>query len=177
VLYNWLDRFGTWARVGLLAAGCVACMGIFAIRQQVFLLGASTDPGLLLDLRPWYTPGDVWTFFDRLGPGGRSLYAISTLTLDTLYPILYAGFLGCLAVRLCPPGLGRVLCWVPLLAAVFDLGENVLLVSLALTFGSEPSGLAWIATGFTTSKWALAVVAIGGILVGALLPKKPSPGT
>src|SRR5262249_24984901 len=97
--YSWLER-GSWGRVGLLLAPSVAALAVFAIRDQVFLLGASSDPAKLLDTRFWYTPTDAREYLDRLGQSGRRLYAMTQLSLDIIFPVFYAGLLSSLFVRL-----------------------------------------------------------------------------
>src|SRR5438045_1952189 len=153
MLYDWLLRVGTWRTAGLLAAACAVVAAVFHWRERALARGAKADPGRLPDGRLWYTPAEVWQYFDRLGPDGRRLYAVTTATLDVAFPILYAMLLGVVIARLCPPGLARWAVWLPVAAAVADLGENAVLVWLAWTFDGKPSALAWAGAACTATKW------------------------
>jgi hypothetical protein len=155
-------------RVGLLLAGCLVCVSVFALREHVFLLGARSDPGPVLDSRLWYTPADALAYFDLIGPGGRSLFAVTQLTLDTVYPLLYGGVLCCLIAKLSASRPARLVVWLPVGAVATDLGENVVLVVLATTFIGEESSLAWLATGLTATKWTLIAASLLGLLVGSV---------
>ena len=72
----------------------------------------------VLDARLYYTPEQAYLYISDLNPPGRQLYALSELTLDLLYPLLYGSFLGLslasIYSRLFP--LGRFLPSLPLLS-------------------------------------------------------------
>ena len=51
----------------------------------------------MLDLELFYSKENVIENFSTMGPDGRSIYVLSSLLLDTVYPILYLSlFLGAL---------------------------------------------------------------------------------
>jgi hypothetical protein len=164
--YHWLQRTANWRRVVFLSAGCVTCAILFAWRERVLSQSARFDGGVLPDGRLWYTPAEVARYFDAIGQEGRQLYAETQLTLDIIFPALYACLL-CFAITLiCRPAFARYWVWLPVAAGVLDVGENVLLAYLAWTGGVVAGGLAGVAACFTFAKWTLAAVSLIGLLVG-----------
>jgi hypothetical protein len=157
-------RFGSWPRIGLMLAGCIACRVAFILRGHIILLGAQCDPGTVPDARLWYTPPKLVEYFRAIGERGRDLYASTQLTLDTLFPCLYGTMLCCLVARVCAPGLARRAIWLPIGAACCDLIENVLLAFLAWQFDGAPSDVGWLAAGATATKWLL--LGVAGLALG-----------
>jgi hypothetical protein len=150
-------------------AGCVACVVGFTFREHLIRLHAACDPGPSPDSwRRFYTPKEVREYFDKIGSNGRDLYARTQLTLDLLFPLFYAGFLAALTARLGPPGVARFLIWLPVAAALMDVGENVMLAHLARRYNGAESGLATMTAVFTVAKWILIGVALIGLLICGL---------
>ncbi len=164
-LHASLVQFGSWQRVGLL---CVACAAVFAIRHLTLLHGAKLDPRDVPDARLWYTAADARDYLDLIGPDARGVYAVILLTADVLMPVLYVALLGGLIARFCTPGFGRWWVWVPVLAAAMDVGENVLLAYLCVTFDGSVAALTPLAASLTTAKWGLSAAAVFGLILGAL---------
>src|SRR5215208_3120323 len=89
-----------WPLVGLLSryANIPAIGGLVAVGVLLYLvfrwraaylseLSGIAQP--ILDGRLWYSPDTVAEVAKGLGPQGRTLYAISELTLDVLFPLVY----------------------------------------------------------------------------------------
>lgn len=141
------DRFRSGSFIWWLIALVVA-VGLFRLRSW-YLGGASTPDSL------WrgYTPTDVANFLEHIGPGGRSLYAWTQLTLDAVFPIVYAVCVSRLLARTATPRIGRHVMWLPFVAAGLDYGENLSTAYLAWTFDGHPSSLASLANLFTRGKF------------------------
>jgi hypothetical protein len=111
----------------------------------------------ILDIRFGYAPDTLFEIAAGLGERGRQFYALSELTADLIYPLLYSSFFSLLLARLIQrafPGRAgwRQLALLPLAALVCDYGENAALATILLGFpGTMP--LAPIASLLTTAKW------------------------
>jgi hypothetical protein len=126
----------------------------------------------VLDARLYYTPGQAYRYFSDLGSPGRQLYAVSELTLDLFYPLLYGFFLSLLLAwihpRLSPER--RFLSLLPLLplaGALADLGENLNITVLLLAYPIDLYWLVYLADLFTLLKWLAILLSIFLILLGA----------
>ncbi len=153
-----VERCATW-RVAVMALAGVAGL---AWRQ------ARLD-GLKLDDRAWYTPGEVAALFDaldRLDSGARVFYATTALTIDMVFPACYGLLLAVLLFRLFRGGWPLYL--LPLAVALSDAPENVTVAALALSYDGSPSSLAWLAAGFTLTKWLLTVATLAAVCAGAI---------
>src|SRR5438552_10248460 len=141
----------------------LACLALFRLRNS------SLAPAIPLDGR-WqgYTPADVRDFLDVIGLSGRHLYGWTEVTLDLVFPLLYAALLSTLIARTILPGRGRHTIWLPWLAAVFDYGENGILAYLAFTFDGRPSRLASIANVLTRGKWVFITLALVALAIGSV---------
>ena len=119
----------------------------------------------LLDMRPGYTPDDVYHLFDMLGQSGRGAYLRLLWTIDLLLPALFCLFLSSAIRR----GAFRASQSIPLLAAVCDYAENIMVTILLLRYPMHEPALVQLASVFTVTKLLLyasgLLLAIGGFLV------------
>lgn len=164
-VYGWADVLTTWPGFSLLVVACLLCVIGFSWRTEA--LGPCN---VVLDARGWYTPTEAYTLLDDLGAGGRHLYAVTQVTLDLVFPFVYATLFAVLLVRVYTPATAGRLVFLPLLAAVLDIVENGLIAYLAWSFnpGDEQpaiAGAAAVATAAKTLFLALTIlaIAIGGV--------------
>ena len=119
----------------------------------------------LLDMRPGYTPNDVYHLFDILGQSGRGAYLRLLWTTDLLLPALFGLFLSS-AIRRGAFGASRS---IPVLAAMCDYAENIMLTILLLRYPTHKPAFVQLASVFTVTKLVLyasgLLLAIGGFLV------------
>jgi hypothetical protein len=157
--------------IGLLVVLFVVCNFGFSWRSKQ--LGHKE----VLDVQGWYTCADAYRLLDDLGPEGRKLYARTELTLDLVFPIVYACLFIGLIGNLYPPQRARALALVPLLGWAADWCENAIAVWLALTFetGQEPGMIATLGAIATLTKSSLFVVALVVVALGGAFPPRP-PG-
>jgi hypothetical protein len=140
-------RFGDTRTLIVLLLGAAVCVAGFAWRNQTIGLD---EP--LLDGRAFgYTAAEAHRVLGRLSEDHRRLYAITGLTLDTIFPMLYVSLLLGLTVRLFPTA--RRLLALPIVAGISDLAENVGVVWLALAYPDEPLILATVTGALTLTKW------------------------
>ncbi|MHA1812598.1 MAG: hypothetical protein ACTSYX_04085 [Candidatus Thorarchaeota archaeon] len=125
----------------------------------------------VLDVRFGYSPEEANAFFGALGNGGMALYLI-LVGVDTLYPAVYALSaslaLGMLHMRVCRDGRLSDIVLLPLLAAAFDYGENILLLSQALSYPTVIGSVIEIASILTAAKWIVLTVVLVLILLEGL---------
>ncbi|HYG79572.1 MAG TPA: hypothetical protein VD861_04250 [Pyrinomonadaceae bacterium] len=164
-LYSFLLETATWPRVLLLVALCFLIAGLFEFRAKELGYG---NPGL--DSR-WrgYSPEEARKFFQDIGEDGRKLYAATELTMDIAFPLVYGSLFSALVILLYGQQRARYLVLAPLLAAAFDLAENVTLAIMASTFKGQASGLARLAVVFTLAKCALLGISLLMTIVGVPL--------
>ena len=118
----------------------------------------------LLDMRPGYTPDDVYHLFDTLGQSGRGAYLRLLWTIDLLLPALSGLFLSSAVRR----GALRAFRSIPLLAALCDYAENIVVTILLLRYPMHEPAFVQLASLFTVAKLVLyasgLLLAIGGFL-------------
>jgi hypothetical protein len=179
-LLEWLAK---WPVFVLLCVLYVLCFGGFRWRRAT--IGANVEP---FDTR-WrsYTPGEAHALLTSMGEGGRQIYAATQLTLDVLFPFVYAGLFAALLLKL--DATPRRLLLVPAAAAAADLLENCLTAYLAWSFTPAQPRDAWVAGAshvvratavFTALKWGALVLSLAvtsaAVLRFFLRRRAASPG-
>lgn len=144
--------------------------------QQAKIEAASGGVGPI-DLQLFYTPEKVYSMVAAYGEAGRASYRTFELTGDIIYPIVYTLFFALLVTWLFQRGFSRdnrmqSLNVVPLGAWLFDLLENLGIVSMLSIYPSTPAVLAWITAIFTLVKWLFAGATIILILIGLAMALK-----
>ena len=86
----------------------------------------------MLDLNFSYTSADVFKSFYQMGEKGRYINLYSTLILDTIYPILYTSLILGAYVKLYKDN--KSILWIPVIAFVFDIFENINIVYMNLNY-------------------------------------------
>ena len=123
----------------------------------------------LLDTRQWYTPEQADALFgalDRLDPRARTVYALTEVSVDLIFPVAYGLLLALLLLRLF--GNGRPLYLLPIAGALADVFENVSIALLAATYAGAPSSWTRVAAAFTLLKSGLILTTLAAVAVGAI---------
>lgn len=154
-------------------------LALFAL-QMLFTLvimpSASSSGKLelpILDLHFWYTPQQAYQIIADTPPELRQIAAITHLTLDIIYPIVY-GLLICLILivtfRWAFPKsrFADAAIFVPWSGVLFDYLENFGLATMYLSYPTELIPLAWATAVFTSLKWTLIGVGFGLVLIGGV---------
>lgn len=144
--------------------------------QQAKIEAASGGTGPI-DLQLFYTPEKVYAMVASYGEAGRANYRAFELTGDIIYPIVYTLFFALLITWLFQRGFAadsriQQLNVIPLGAWLFDLLENLGIVTMLSVYPSTPAALAWITATFTLVKWLFAGATIVLILVGLVMAIK-----
>ncbi|HEX2990656.1 MAG TPA: hypothetical protein VHO49_08245 [Anaerolineales bacterium] len=168
------QKFHAWTtgwRVLILfiAAGLMAGY-IMPVAAGILALAANNSV-LPLDLMFFYTPGTAFDMIEKYGPAGRDLYGKILMTVDILYPVIYTLFLGLCISWLFQRGFPRQspmqkMNAVPVGGFLFDLLENIGIVSMLSMYPSIPAIMAWITMLISTVKWLFALASLGLIFVG-----------
>jgi hypothetical protein len=132
-------------------------------------LSGVTEP--FLDARFTYTPSTLNALFAAYGQSGRRLYALSEVTIDLIYPILYTLFLSLLIslilTKVFPDFIAlKPLSFLPFVILLSDYTENFSLVILSLRHPNRIDWLAHMASLFTSIKWMVLSIIIVFILLG-----------
>ena len=124
----------------------------------------------MLDLELFYSKEDVVRNFNELGPDGRSVYVLSSLILDTLYPILYTSLILGAYVKLFKSS--GVILFIPLIAFCFDILENLQITRLILNFPNVNETHVFLASMSTSFKWIAILITISVLIYGIIKKRK-----
>jgi hypothetical protein len=168
------QKFHAWTtgwRVLFLFIADVVMMGYIMPVASAILELAANNSVLPLDLMFFYTPAEAFAMLEKYGPAGRALYMKIELSADIIYPIIYTLFYGLLISWLFQRAFkpdSRMQKWniAPVGAWLFDLLENVGIVTMLALYPSQPVFLAWLTMLLGLIKWAFAFLSIGLVLVG-----------
>lgn len=127
-----------------------------------------------IDTKLYYTPEEFYEIIEPYGDQGRQVYALSHLTADVLFPLVYAFFFGLLIgfiFQRAFPKDSRLqrLNLIPFALLIFDLIENLGVVILLLGYPTLMVGLARFTGVITSLKWILAGITVVLPFIGALV--------
>ena len=130
-----------------------------------------------IDLQLFYTPDKVYGMIEAYSPEVRASYRLFEMTGDIIYPIVYTLFFALAITWLFQRGFASTSNMqrynvVPFGAWLFDLLENICIVTMLSIYPSSPSALAWISAIFTLVKWLSAGVSIVLLLLGLIKAAK-----
>lgn len=168
-----LRRYAKGWLILLLLALEVLFNAVILPRTQAQMQAGSGGVGPI-DLQFFYTPEKVYSMVAAYGDAGRATYRTFELTGDVIYPIIYTLFFSLLITWLFQRGLSadsqmQRLNVVPFGAGLFDLLENVGIVTMLSVYPSTPTIVAWLTTVFTMLKWGFAVASFALILIGFVM--------
>ena len=124
----------------------------------------------MLDLELYYGKENVVRNFNAIGPDGRSVYVLSSLILDTLYPILYTSLILGAYFKLFKSS--RLILFIPLIAFSFDILENLQITRLVLNFPNVNETHVFLASMSTLFKWIAISIAISVLIYGIIKKRK-----
>ena len=123
----------------------------------------------MLDLEFFYNEGTVVKYFNAMGSDGRSVYVLSSLLLDTIYPILYTSLILGAYSKLFKSS--QAILFLPITAFSFDILENIQITMLNLNFPNINKTYVYFSSMTTSAKW-IAVLFVILILIYGIIRKK-----
>jgi hypothetical protein len=162
-------RFHSWAR-GWLILALFAAFVVFVAVTLPLLQAAPGGSIVSLDAQIFYTPEKAFSTVASYGDAGRFWIRIY-LTWDIVNPILYTLGFSLLISWLFQRGFKpasklQELNVLPVGAGLFDLLENLSIVTLLAVYPAKPAVVAWLSTICTVSKMSLLGVSALLVLVG-----------
>ena len=152
-MLNTLSRkFHAWAtgwRVIILLIADALMMGYIMPLAGGLLALAANASVMPLDLMFFYTPDQAFAMIEKYGAAGRDLYMNIELTADIIYPIIYTLFYGLLLSWLFQRGFKpeskmQKYNVMPVGAFLFDMLENVGIVTMLSLYPAQPAAMAWL---------------------------------
>ena len=101
----------------------------------------------------------VNTYIQALGEVGVKIYLQNLLTLDLLYPISY-GVGGLLLFTKLFEGKKQVISFAPVIAGLFDILENLSVVSALTLYPQNPVFISYLIILFSHMKWIFVILQI-----------------
>ena len=124
----------------------------------------------MLDLELFYSKENVVENFSTMGPDGRSIYLLSSLLIDTVYPILYLSlFLGAYFKLFRS---SKAILFVPVIAFSFDILENLQITRLDLNFPNINETHVYLSSMTTSLKWAAIAITVSVLIYGIIKSRK-----
>lgn len=114
--------------------------------------------GEMIDLKLHYSLADIQVAMQQYGAQGRATYALARATLDSLLPVLYVTFFAGWIYRFRPTQRRWVMAFIPVVAGVWDLGENAQIIAMLLQYPDLSAGQVAVTSFFTTVKHRLSAV-------------------
>jgi len=154
-------------------------LGLFALQMlfNLVIMPNASSSGThnlpVLDLQFFYTPQRAYEIISAYSPELRQAAAMTRLTLDIIYPIVY-GLMLCLLLvvtfrRAFPKSqFADTAVFIPWAGVLFDYLENFGLATMYLSYPNEFYFLARITSIFTALKWTLIGIGFLLVLIGAV---------
>jgi hypothetical protein len=185
MIWRWLQRWSwgkrRWAILILLALAVFFSLVLFPLRRER-LIAFSGNLKPTIDAWGYYPAARLQAMLPLYGEQGRRYYALTEVTLDLVFPILYGLMLFLLFTEIAdavakqlphkqlvlPFRLRLFLTRLPLALILADLAENFLLAACLLLPQPVSPILAWIAASASAVKWTLGYLCLGLAGLGLL---------
>jgi hypothetical protein len=171
MIRNLSDLLRKWSKGWLVFSLFVVLVGFVVITLPIAQTASAGIEGL--DSRHFYTPKEAFSVVAAYTEHGRSMLRFFYVTADILNPVLYTSFLALFISWLFQRGFRpdskmQLLNVLPFGAAIFDLWENMSIVTMLSVYPSQPVIVAWLAAFGTTTKYAFIYTSFGFVIVGII---------
>jgi len=175
-LSNTLRKYANGWLVLILLAADIFFNAVAMPSQQAKIESGSGGTGPI-DLQLFYTADKVYEMIESYGPEVRASYRAFEMTVDIIYPIVYTLFFSLALTWLfqrgfVPSSNFQKYNVVPFGAWLFDLLENICIVTMLSIYPSTPAILGSLAGIFTLIKWLFAGTTIILMLIGLIMAIK-----
>jgi hypothetical protein len=174
-----LARLANWKTIVILILIALPFNLVIFPMRSARLKELSKKDNPILDVMFAYTPAQVYELVPAYGEQGRQLYAMTELTADLVYPIIYNLLLSVLMAIVFRTAFSsgsklHRLPLLPLASWLADYLENVGITIMLLSYPQELDAVAGATSFFSTAKWAVGSASVIMIAIGlvALLVKK-----
>ena len=166
-----VTRFAT-GRNTLILLAVYLLINIFVLPAAEARIKAASGGVGPIDLQLSYTPDKVFSMVEAYGEA-RSFYALFEFTGDLAYPIVYTLTFSFIITILFRNAFDlnsplQKLHLLPFAAFVFDMLENVCIVTMLITYPQQITAVAVVGNLFTIVKWIAAFGSIALVLIGLI---------
>lgn len=166
-----LDRFANWKILLLLLAVYVSFRAYWLKNAEATinkLAGKTIGP---VDLTIGFNPARTIRMVNEYGPAARTYYTRVELTVDLIYPIVYALFFAVVLTLLFRNRYYKPFWWVtllPFVSLLFDYLENATILGLLTSYPSQSYTVAVLCELFKLAKWLTFAAVLGLIGYGLI---------
>lgn len=127
----------------------------------------------VIDLQSGFHPSKVYEMIEDYGPEARKSYLLIEITVDVVYPIIYA-FLFSVILFVFYEKLGvkapiKSIYLLPFLTLLFDYAENLFIVLMLSLYPTKVMAFAYLCSAFTALKWATLILSILFVFYGGIM--------
>ena len=165
-ILNHIDRLSTPRNLALAVIVSAVSISLMVYMTQTMvydIYGEAAMPDLMLG----YTYNDIMTVFDSLGSDGLNAWLLAH-TLDAIFPIGYTlalVFGMSMLMRNTFPDRERIIVLIPIIAAIADYIENILIASQAISYPIVSEQIIAISSIVTVLKWLLLYVTFAIVFI------------
>jgi len=164
---RFLARFATGWLILAAFAVMAFCMAVLLPGAEAAIKASGASGPI--DLLFFPSPAQSYSIVEALGEAGRASYRLTELSVDVIYPLSYTLFYSLLITALLQRTLDRESRWqllnlLPFGALVFDLLENIGIVSMLSIYPAQPAALGVYTLAVNGIKWVFAGASIVALL-------------
>ena len=157
VISNFFNKNATWASI-LILLGLIIIFNLL-----IFPFAYKTSQNIIpLDLQFTYSSEKAYNTLAKYSDEGLKEYVIAELTVDLIFPIVYALFLSFILFKLTKKSM---LSLFPLLIILSDYAENIGIAAIIHYLPHKLPMIVALTSLFTSLKWILIAISILLILV------------
>ena len=162
VISIFFNKYATWNSI-LILLGLIVVFNLL-----IFPLANKKNQNIIpLDLQFFYSSEKAYSTLAQYSDEGLKQYVIAELTVDLIFPIVYALFLSFLLFKL---NKKSILSLFPLFIILSDYAENFSIAAIIHYLPSKLPAIVALTSLFTSLKWIL--IAISVLLILAALVAK-----
>ena len=164
-LLSFFEKWASWKSVLLF----FALQMLFSIVIMPAASGSGEHDLPILDLQFFYTPKQAYEIIGAYTPAMRQIAAITRLTLDIIYPVIYGMMLSLLLMITFRRAFAvDWVVFIPWGGVLFDYLENIGFAIMFLSYPKEFFFLSQVSAIFTALKWILIGLAFLLALIGGV---------
>ncbi len=167
-LSNFLNRIASWKSLVIFLALYMIFPAYLLKNAESKIVALAGKPVGIIDLTFGFNPQKTLMMVADYGDNARSYYALTEMTTDILYPLVYAFLFGIILTLLYR---GSSRSWVntlPFVCLLFDYLENITIIILLKTFPQQSPTIATLCELFKLLKWLVFAAIILLVLLGLI---------